>query len=512
MKLLQITLTISCILYTSLSFAQDAAISDYLKLGSNDDLYVIGGDEAGFFVGVADDYYLRGSGNKQVISYYDSKEIKEVESKLIRQADRSRDYFYTFSFKNQVHTLSHSNKESEDGLFHIYLNSYNEKMESVGEEVELNQIYPYLFTYNIGSAFRSYFSNQFGKMRSGLLLTHKTNAAQDKIALFFDFNYFSSTVANFQCVVLNENLEEEWSDIIDLEEEESYLLLEDYVLANDGSVYILMAAFEDDNFKKLANNFEYRLYHYKPETSTVEMLTLDTEGEFVINMGLQLGPDQLPVLSAVYANPQSNDIEGGMMIRISPDGSSSTQSFAFENEVLKDINEKEDKDYAEEYTIKNTLLEEDGSLVFFAESYKRGPLLKPKLSLSGFSPVSADVEMGDIYKKILAIKVSPEQAESWVKVIDKNQRSSEEKDIYTSFAFAYDEQAYYLLFNNSIKNATDISLVTLTKGGDIKLNTLMSRSDYRARLIPAFAKMLSPGLLTVPVERSGKQGILQVKF
>ncbi|MEK6481623.1 hypothetical protein WJR50_29030 [Catalinimonas sp. 4WD22] len=514
MKLLQLTVFITTLIYfTPLCLqAQDAAISDYVNVGNDEDLYIIGGNSDGFFVGLTEDYYYSGTGNKQVISYYNMEGPEEVESVVMKPEDRSRDYFYTFSFKDQLHTLSHDTKESDDGLFHIYLNSYNQQMESIGEEKNLDQIYPYIFTYDVSSAFRSFFSSQFGKMRRGLFITHKTNAAEDKLALFFDFNYFSSTVANFQCVVLNENLEEEWSDIIDLPAEGSNLLLEDYALANDGKLYILMASFDDDNFKKSANDFEYLLYSYDPESGEVSSLDFDTQGQFIINMGLTLDKNQQAVLAGVFANPQNNDIEGGIMIQLKADGSSQAQQFAFESSVMKEINEKEDKDYAEEYTVNNMMLEDDGSLVFFAESYKRGPLLKPKLSLSAFNPVSADVEMGDIYKKILAVKLTPDQSGEWVKIIDKNQRSSEPKDIYASYAFAYDDDAYYLLFNNDIKNASDISLVTLKKGGDISLTNYMDRSDYRVRLIPAFSKMIEPGVLTVPVEKSGKQGVLRVKF
>ena len=87
-------------------------------------------------------------------------------------------------------------------------------------------------------------------------------------------------------------------------------------------------------------------------------------------------------------------------------GSTCTE-FAFENAEVTEINTKQDKNYAEEYTVKNMVLEEDGSAVFFAESYKRGPIVKPKLGLAGLSPVDANVELGDIYRKILAVKIAP---------------------------------------------------------------------------------------------------------
>ncbi len=500
------------LLYTATLFAQDAVVTDLVGTRDSEDLYIIGGNEEGFYVGVADDYYMSGNGNKQVVTYYGVDDMKAVESRVIKPEERSRDFFYTFAFQDQVHTLAYDDKENKDGLFHIYLNSYNQQMEPVGDEKDLDQVYPYIFNFEVGSMLRSYFSNQFGKMRKGMFISHKTNTAQDKVALFFDFNYFTSTVANFQCVVLDDQREVVWSGLIDLPEEGSNLLLEDYALTNDGTLYMLMAAFDDSNFKKSASSFEYQLYRYEPETETAALIDLVTQGRFIINMGLSLGQNQLPVLGGVYANPQNNDVEGGLMIKINDEGAPETLEYPFDKPMLKDINEKDNKEYAEEYTVKETIVEDDGGIVFFAESYKRGPIVTAKLRLSAFNPLDTDVEMGDIYKKILAVKITPDRSGDWVKLIDKNQRSSEPKDIYASFALAYDENAYYLLFNNTIKSSSDISLVTIQRGGDISLVNFMDKNDYRMRLIPEFAQMLEPGILTVPVEKSRKQGVLRVKF
>ena len=506
-----------CLALLSIPFTpligQEIEISDLVNTSSDEDLYIIGGNEAGFFVGVAEDYYMSGSGNKQVVSYYNVEDVEAVESEVMKPQERSREFFYTFYFQDQLHTLSHSTKESDDGLYHIYLNSYNQQMEAVGAKKNLDQIYPYFFSFDASSMFRSYFSTQFGKMRKGMFISHTISPAQDKAALFFDFNYFSASEANFQCVVLGTDREVLWSDLIDLPEEGNNLLLEDYALDDDGKLYMLMAAFENNNFKKTANDFEYRLFTYDPEAGEASQVDFDTQGKFIINMGLSLGPDQLPVLGGIYADPLSNDIEGGLMVQINEGGSSETIEYAFERSVLREVNDNDDdKDSAEEYTISHTIAEEDGSLVFFAESYKRGPIVTAKLRLSAFNPLDTDVEIGDIYKKILAVRITPDQQGDWVEIVDKTQKSSEPKDIYTSYALAYDDKAYYLLYNEDIKSSSDIYLATIKKGGGMSHGVLMDRSDYRMRLIPEFGQMPATGLLTVPVEKSGRQGVLRIKF
>ena len=502
------------ILFVNLSplWAQQLEISDLVNTSSDEDLYIIGGDEEGVYVGVAEDYYMSGSGNKQIISYYNMDEVEALESQVMKQQERSREFFYTFYFHNQLHTLSHDTQESDDGLYHVYLNSYNQQMEPAGEEMDLDQVYPYFFSFDVSSMFRSYFSSQFGKMRKGMFISHKASPAADKLALFFDFNYFTASEANFQCVVLGEDREVQWTDLIDLPEDGSNLLLEDYALDDNGRLYILMAAFENENFKKTANDFEYRLFQYDPEAGEASQVDFDTQGKFIINMGLSLGSEQMPVLGGIYADPLSNDIEGGLMVRVNEGGTTETTELEFGRSVLREINDDDDKESAEEYTIKHTIAEDDGSIVFFAESYKRGPIVSAKLRLSAFNPLDTDVEIGDIYKKIMAVRITADQQSGWVEIIDKTQKSTESKDIYTSYALAYDDEAYYLLYNEDIKSSSDIYLATFKKEGGMSHGVLMDRRDYRMRLIPEFGQMPVPGVLTVPVEKSGRQGVLRVKF
>jgi hypothetical protein len=493
-----------------LAQAQDAVISDFVNTGNNDDLYIIGGNEDGFFTGVTEDYYLQGSNNKQVVTYYTTDEVKEKESVIIKPEKRSRDIFYTFAFGDQMHTLAYDNKEDEDGLFHMFLNSYDQQMQPMGEEKDIDQIYPLFFSPNLNLAFRGAFSDQMGKLRRANFVSHQTDPAGEHVALFFDFNYFTSADANFQCLVLDQNREIVWSDIINLPNDGGMLLLEDYALANDGKLYVLMMAFDEENFRKTASDFEYRFFRYDPETAEAEEINLDTDGKFVINLGLGLNPAQQPVLAGVYANPNNNTIEGGILIK--PDENGGTSSFEFDRSMQKDINDRDDKDKAEEYTVKHVLIEDDGSVAFFAESYHRGPMVTAKLKLSAFNPLDTDVEMGDIYKKVLAVKISDGGEKSWVRMIDKNQRSAEPKDIYASFAMAYDDKAYYLVFNNDIKRTSDVSLVEISKSGDIELRPLLDRREHKVRLMPEFARMIAPGILTVPVERSRRQAVLRLKF
>ena len=504
MHLLRITAAL--LLTGSLTWAQDVTFSDYTSVRDRYDLFIIGGNEQGVFTGLGDDYYYNGFNSKQVISYYDFQKGQQ-QSKVLKPEKRSREYFYSFYFQDQLHLLQYDDDPDDGKLYGIYLESYDNTLNRVGEEREISQLYPYIFTFNVGSFFQSYFSSQYGKMRRSLFYNHKTSDDEQKLALLFNYNFFGNADAEFHAVVLNENLEEAWAVDLQLPDAAgSYRMLEDYALSNDGQLYLLVASFDNKNFKKTAVGFEYLLYAYDPVRKSVEEVAFETNGKFIINLGLQLDQNQQPLLAGVYADATTNDILGGVRI-----ASDQCTEFAFEQAEVSEINTKQDKNYAEEYTVKNTVTEDDGSVVFFAESYKRGPILKPKLGLGGLSPINTDLEMGDIYRKILAVKISP-SGEHWLKIVDKTQRSSEERDVLTSFAFTHDQRGYYLLFNNSIKNMTDVSLVSITPQGNIALKTLFDRSSFRLRAVPAFAVSVTPGLLTLPVEKNKKQAVATLTF
>jgi len=503
MKAILTVLFISC---TYLTIAQDARIFDYVRTGNDDDLFIIGGNEQGVFTGIGEDYYYNGISNKQVLSYYSLADGLQ-ESKVLKPDDKSRDYFYTFYFQDQLHTLLYEEEPNEELLYPIYLETYGTDLNQVGETQQVSGLYPQIFSMNVGNYFRSFFSSQHGKMRRSYFFSHSESADGNKLMLFFNYNFFSNVTNDLQCVVFNENMEQEWSGFIDLPQEYGdYQMVESRVLANDGTLYLLVASFGDEGFKKTATDFEYILYKYHPDQEEVETINIPTNDRFIINLGLQLGDEQQPVLAGIYANPSTNDLEGGILIR-----NGEVTEHAFPAADAKEINKKDDKEYAEEYTVKRVMLEEDGAAVFFAESYKRGPVVKPKLSLGGFSPVDANVELGDIYQKILAVKVHPE-GESWLRIVDKSQKSTEPRDVYTSFALARHNDTYYLAFNNDIKNSSDVSLVRITSSGDINLETIFDRKTYRFRVVPSFAKIVHPGNLVVPVEKSGKQALAHIQY
>nr|WKN38179.1 hypothetical protein K4G66_05635 [Tunicatimonas sp. TK19036] len=499
-------ISLALLLWCSLAIGQNVHISEFTKVNDRYDLFIIGGNEQGVFTGLGEDYYYNGLRNKQVVSYYDFEKGQQ-ESRVLKPEDKSREYFYSFYFQDQLHMLTYEDKLNEEGMYQMYLESYDKNLERNGEEKDISHLYPFLFSFDVGNYFRSYFSTQYGKMRRSYFFSHTESADQSKVAIFFNYNFFSNAETDFQCLVLDENMDEIWSGFVKLPKTNSeYHMLESYALTNDGTLYALVSSFGNSKFKKSATDFEYLLYKYHPDQGEVESIDIPTNDRFIINLGMQLNNAQQPVLAGIYANPSNNDIEGGILIR-----NGKVSEYTFPESDTKEINAKDDKEYAEEYTVKNLVVEDDGSVVFFAESYKRGPVIKPKLGLGGLSPIDADVQLGDIYQKILAVKIS-DQAESWLRMVDKTQKSTEERDLYTSYALAHYDNTYFLLFNNDIKNASDVSMVKLTSEGDISLETIFDRKEYRFRMVPSFAKKVHPGNMVVPLEKSGKQALAHIQF
>ena len=484
--------------------AQEVSVSDYTKVNNRYDLFILGGDQKGVFTGLGEDYYYNGLNNKQVVSYLDFQQ-GELASKVLKPEKKDRAFFYSFYFQEQLHTLQYED-QSDKLQYPVYLESYNKNLTKIGEERAVGQLYPYIFTFNVGSYFKSFFSSQYGKMRRSYFFSHTISPAQDKVALLFNYNFFNSADHAFQCIVLDKDLQLSWSEMIDLPSSAgAYQMLENYAITDDGQLYLLVASFDNSNFKKSATGFEYHLYHYSVNAKKTEEINIPTNDRFIINLGLTLDQNQ-PVMAGIYADSRTNDILGG--VRIQADH---CQEFAFVKAEAQEINTKQDKNYAEEYTIRNIVLQEDGSAVFFAESYKRAPFLKPKLSLSGLSPIDVNVELGDIYRKILAVGISASE-DHWLSIIDKNQRSSEPRDVYTSYAFTHDAEGYYLLFNDDIRSSSDVSLVKIGQAGNIALETLFDRKSYRFRLVSGLATSPASGFLALPVEKNGKQAILSINF
>ncbi len=509
MKIKFCLLTAFTTLFSITLLAQESKFSEFVNTKKDYDLFLIGGNEEGVLAGIGENYYYNGLDNKQTLAYYNA-DLEQQESRLIKPEDKSVEYFYGFYFQDQYHFLAYDKKETKNGEYNLYLKSYRKDLTENEEKKKIDDLFPYVFQFDVGAVFKSYFSTQLGKIRRNYFYNHRQSPNSEKLLLFFNLNSMSGTQYNFHTLVLDKNLEKTWSESIKLPDVVNYALVEDYVITDEGKVYILIANFEENSFKKEAGSFEYLLYEYDPETGETQSVNINSNDRFITNLGLQLNASQQPLLAGLFADPVSHEVHGA--VHINPLEDAYTE-YPFDKSTIKNINTRDNQESAEEYTVRRVIMEEDGSTVFFAESYRRGPTVKPKFSLSGFSPVKADVEIGDIYKKILAVKISPDTDNQWVRIIDKSQVSTEERDIYTSFVSTYDDENYYLIFNNNIKNTTDVSLVTIQKSGDIELETHYKRSDYRIRIVPGLALEMDPGHLIIPVEKSGgNRALVEVKF
>ncbi|MGB3617665.1 MAG: hypothetical protein WBA12_06055 [Catalinimonas sp.] len=499
----QLPLLLSLLLAAPVLRAQELIRSEQeRKKSRNLDMFVLGGDASGFYVGFAEDYYYQGTKNKTVVARYGPDLAKE-EARVLETADRKDNIFYTFYFGGQIHTLVATDGSPEVG--NVQLQSYDKDLEK-DDARPLTMLLPGLFSFSPANYMRAYFSSQYGQMRFSKLVSHRVSPDGKRLLLLFNYQYLGLGQGGYHAVLLDENLEKTWEQTLLLPDEAQFNLLEDATLDDAGRVYLLVEQFSNDKFRKTPTGFDYRLYRYQEGNETLQMMPFDAAGRFVTNLGLTLSANQEPLLGGIHADPVSMEPAGAVGIRFAG-GKGTVVTSDFDGATAADLRSKRDaRSNAPEYTIKHLFAEPDGGVTFFAESYYRGPVLTASINiLTGVNP---DVEIGDIYAKTAAVRLGPDLKPRWTQVIEKRQQSTEDRDLYSSFVVLRDAEGYHVLWNDRIRSSTDVEAAHITPDGKMRTETLLDSSDDHLRLVPPLAAHV-PGLgLIIPTERSSSTQVL----
>ena len=486
--------------------AQSLLRSDTERKKTNaQDMFVLGGDATGVYVGFADDFYYQGSRNKTVVARY-GPDLKQQTARVLQAAERKDDIFYTFYFQGRVHTLvaADGNRQGNN----VWLESYDEQLEKAGTK-PVTTLLPGLFTFSPAGYMRAYFSSQYGRMRFSRLVSHRVSDNGDHLLLVFNYQYLGLGEGGIHAVMLDKNLEKVWEKTLMPPRSTGYTLNDGVAVTNGGEVYLLMATFDNDKFRKTPTGFSYQFYQYKAEQAALREVPFETGGRFVINLGLTLDARQQPLLGGIYADPVTMEPTGSVGMRFAANGKATVVATDFDATTTAALKSKRDeRSNAPEYNVKAIFAESDGGLTFFAESYYRGPVLTAKLSLS--RGVRPDVEIGDIYAQTAAVRLGGDLKPRWQQVIEKRQQSTEDRDIYASLVVQRSGDGYQVLFNDKIKTVTDVQTVRLGADGAVTTEVLLDRSQDRVRIMPPLAAVVPELGLLVPAEKPGAQLLLRL--
>jgi hypothetical protein len=97
-------------------------------------------------------------------------------------------------------------------------------------------------------------------------------------------------------------------------------------------------------------------------------------------------------------------------------------------------------------------------------------------------------------------------------VVEKKQKSPDENLMFNSFAIDPDNGSYGLVFNEDVRNMSDVAWVTIDSKGNTTKKMIFEKSKDRQRVAPMLAAFDDKGNLFIPAVRFNKAKIIRVSF
>ena len=184
----------------------------------------------------------------------------------------------------------------------------------------------------------------------------------------------------------------------------------------------------------------------------------------------------------------------------------------FKENLLSDyykIEIKKKKKYIKNLFIKDIELRNDGGIVLVFEVKE---IIKRKLNNFSYRQEIYSGDIDYIFGNIIIISIHENGEEYWGKIIPKNQISTNDFGIYSSFYIFKIPSSLKLLFNDEIKNKNQVIMYSISPTGDIKRNSIFTTDLYKLNLSFNKAIQISNRKLIVPSYKRDKLKLVSVQI
>ncbi len=496
--------------YSNYSYGQEVRKVPLNKIKKDHYLYVIGGQGDQVVAGTAEGDYQQS--NDRIPAIYVDFLQETSSDKLLKPQPRS-DFLYTFYFDGKLHALAYGQRPLDNENYSLQLTRFNSEGVEEKRLSDTVKMSSGIFRYDWSAVFRNYLSAQAGKWRRSYLFSHKQAPGGQAAVVMADNPFQTLSPRQLYFFTIDNDLSELAQHEVQLSVNEKHVVLEDYVLAEDGKVFFLVGGFEDEKFRKEPATFQYYLFGYDPVQQILQEVPMEFGSHFVSNLGLAINKEGTVMLGGLYNEVESLEPEGLVWYRLPANGAPEILFSPFEETMAASLNKQVgsgDNKKAPEFAVRYLFPEEDGSLTLFAEHYSRKLGVGTTLSL--LSGLSAEPQLEDHYGDILAVRFGADGAPRWSRVIAKEQESVGENILFNSFAVCPSGNGYGLIFNEEIKSMSDVKWVSLDAQGNHIDKQLFSRTADRLRIAPMLAASTQSGQLIIPALRQRSNYLLSIKY
>ena len=306
---------------------------------------------------------------------------------------------------------------------------------------------------------------------------------------------------------------------VELPYKDRYFSVESYVLANDGTIFMLarinLSKKERKEKEKDESTYYYEIISINTEgKGEVAEYEINLKGKFIEDVSFSYDEDQKKIICAgFYGNLEkgTNGINGIFFMRIDK-ASKNVEATGFkelDKDFVADLTSKrsaaKEKGISSLFNIKKFVRKSDGGAVLIAE-YTYDYTVTTCTTDPKTGARSCTTTYHYVRNNILAINIAQDGTIKWLTNIPKYQHTVNDGGAYNSFLFSTFNDKMYFIYNDNaanldptkVKTVKDIRtmsnpkkstcvLVELNEGGEFSKKAIFNSKENKFILMPKFA-------------------------
>jgi hypothetical protein len=217
------------------------------------------------------------------------------------------------------------------------------------------------------------------------------------------------------------------------------------------------------------------------------------------------------VYAGIYYESDSDDSKGYYIAGINPrtlvfNGKKHPFSYDLIAETNgKNVHEKGLYDYQ----FNDLVLRKDGGVILLLEEVRTS---REAIGDIAIAIIQSGLKNYFYFDNIVTISLNSKGEEDWYKVLRKDQVSSGDNGIYSSYLLHVQKSKIYLVFNDLSRQRWTLSYIALNPDGSSQTDILIKPQDYDGNLIPRNGQEVSQNTFIIPGNTPKGQVLMRVRF
>ena len=352
-----------------------------------------------------------------------------------------------------------------------------------------------------------------------------------KVLVYSSLPYKKKEAEKFSLQVFDDNFDEIWKKNITLPYSDSQFALEEYVVDNDGNVYLLGVLYEDKvRYRRNGKpTYKYVILAYTEDGQEKQQYTVDLGEKFITDLTFRVGDDGHLVCTGFFSDKGTYSVKGTYFFRLNPETkevyNQNLKEFDFDflTEYHSDGGKRRAARAAQDgntrrqaelyqYSLDELILRSDGGALLISEQFYIQRNDRDRFSnVYGYNSwnranrFNNQITYEYHYNDIIVVNIKPNGEIQWVSRIPKRQETINDGGYYSSYSHAVVRDRIFIVYNDNGRNfqkednrrfrftgssRSIITLAEIKKDGSVSIHPLANNRDERFILRPKVCQQI----------------------